>query len=112
MALNFGNTSTFSVTMEGPFGSAGLSIRLVELSLPAGNWKGAVSPFSQVVTLPDINILSKVDLQPSIQQLEAFRTQELALTTQNEDGVLTVYAIGQCPGEDITLQATITEVST
>lgn len=112
MALNFGNTSTFSVTMEGPFGSAGHPVRVTQITLSADNWKGAVSPFSQVVTLEGISIYSKVDLQPGWEQLEAFRTQELALTTQNEDGVLTVYAIGQCPREDLTIQATITEVST
>ena len=83
---------------------------LRQLELPAANWKGAVSPFFQRVELADLTMRSKVDLLPSYAQLEAFRQQELALTTENDGGELTVYAIGQCPQEDLNMMAAITEV--
>lgn len=111
MAIDYGTGSDFSVTMAGPFGSLGRSVRLVSLTLPQANWKGAVSPFSQSVKVNGISIHSKVDLLPSYEQLEAFRTKELAFTTENVDGLLTVYAIGDRPNSDLTFQAAITEVT-
>lgn len=108
--LSFGNSTHFSVTMEGPYGSIGTSIRLCQLELPLADWKGAASPFSQEVALEGISVRSKVDLLPSPEQLEAFRAQELALTTENRDGVLTVFAIGDRPRSDLSLQAAVSEV--
>lgn len=109
--LSFGNSAGYSVTMEGPYGSVGSSIRMCRLDLPLEGWKGAVSPFSQEAALNGITIRSKVDLLPSVEQLEAFRSQELALTTENRDGVLTVFAIGDKPREDLSIQAAVTEVT-
>ena len=110
MAIQYGSGGDLTVTLEGPFGSAGSAVLLRQLTLPAANWKGAVSPFFQTVTMADLTVRSKVDLLPSFQQLEDFRRKELAFTTENDGGILTVYAIGQCPGEDLTFQASIMEV--
>lgn len=110
MAISYGSGGDITVTLEGPFGNAGSAVLLRQLNLPAANWKGAVSPFFQSVELADLTVRSKVDLLPSFQQLENFRQKELAFTTENNDGILTVYAIGQCPGEDLTFQAAVTEV--
>ena len=110
MALYFGSGGDLSVTMEGPFGNAGSAVLLRQIALPAANWKGAVSPFFQKVELEDLTNRSKVDLLPTYDQLEAFRQKELAFTTENDSGVLTVYAIGQCPDGDLTLMASVTEV--
>ena len=96
--------------MAGPFGSAGGSGLLREVVLGAENWKGAVSPFSQTVNLDGVSVNSKVDLLPSPWQLEQFRSQELAFTTENDGGIITVYAIGEKPTEDIAMQAVIWEV--
>ena len=111
MAIFFGQANTFSARMEGPFGSIGNSVKLTELSLPALNWKGAVSPFFQQLTVEGISASSKVDLQPSPEQLALFQRLELAMTTENDGGYLTVWALGKCPQEDMTIQATITEVN-
>ena len=75
MALNFGTGGEVTVTMEGPFGSVGSAIRLTELTLPLSEWKGAVSPFSQIVSVDGLSLRSKVDLLPGYEQLEAFRTK-------------------------------------
>jgi len=111
MALDFGNGGDLTVIMEGPYGSVGTAIRLISIFLPEASWKGAASPFSQSVAVNGISIYSKVDLLPSYEQLEHFRAKELAFTTENRDGVLTVYAIGQKPEGDLTHQAAVTEVS-
>ena len=45
-----------------------------------------------------------------MEQLAIFYDKSLALVAENEGGVVTVYAIGQKPENDYTIQATITEV--
>lgn len=53
---------------------------------------------------------SKVDLQISSEQMVAFYEKDLAFVAENEDGVVTVYCIGNVPENNYTLQATVTEV--
>lgn len=80
------------------------------ISLPASAWVGSGNLFSQVVDVPGATENSQVDLTPSVEQLAIFYDKSLALVAENEDGVVTVYAIGQKPENDYTIQATITEV--
>ena len=61
--------------------------------------KGLVSPHS------------KVDLQPTPEQLCVFHHKDVAFTTVNEDdNKIKVYAVGIQPSSDYTIQVTITEV--
>lgn len=53
---------------------------------------------------------SKVDLQLSSEQMVIFYEKDLAFVAENEDGVVTIYCIGNVPENDYTLQATVTEV--
>lgn len=111
MALAYGTGGNVSVKMAGPFASGGSSsVKLTEITLPAANWKGAESPYSQVVTVEGASVNSKVDLQPSVEQLEIFHDKDIAFSTENDGGVVTAYAIGDRPTNDYTIQATITEV--
>lgn len=66
----------------------------------------------QVVTVSNgiITPNSQVDLQPDPDQLIIFRKKDLAFTAINEDGVVTVYAVGVKPTDDYDIQATVTEV--
>ena len=84
--------------------------RIVEVNLLADAWAGDVSPYSQVVEVPSVTEFSKVDLQPSVEQLELFHDKDLAFSTENDGGVITVFAVGDKPTRDYTIQATITEV--
>ena len=110
MALNYGNGGGFTVTMEGPFGSGGTAAKLTSITLLAAEWKGGESPYSQVVTVDGVSVNSLVDLQPSVEQLEIFHDKDLAFSTENDGGVVTVFAIGDKPTSDYTIQATIMEV--
>lgn len=80
------------------------------VTLRAANWIGSASPYSQVVTIEGTTEHSKVDLTPTVEQLAIFHQKDLAFTTENEDGVITVYAIGEKPQNDYTMPVTITEV--
>lgn len=90
--------------------TGGTTARIAEIELLANKWVGDESPYSQIVTIPGTTIYSQIDLTPSVEQLAIFHDKDLAFVTENEDGVVTVYAIGDKPQNDYTMQVTITEV--
>lgn len=63
-----------------------------------------------VVANATITPRSKVDLQLSAEQITIFYEKDLAFVAENEDGVVTVYCIGQVPENDYIIQATVSEV--
>ncbi len=86
-------------------------IRVSEVNLLADKWDGSENLYSQVVTIDGITEYSQIDLTPSVEQLVIFHEKDLTFVTENEDGVVTVYAIGQKPENDYTIQVTIKEVN-
>ena len=81
------------------------------VNLLASKWVGSTAPYSQVVSIEGVTEYSQVDLTPSVEQLSIFHHKDLAFVTENDDGVVTVYAIGEKPLNDYTMQVTITEVN-
>lgn len=113
MVQQYGTGGGITVKMSGPFGGSignGTSARIAEIYLPVSEWKGGESPYSQVVDMNTVSIRSKVDLQLSVDQTKKICTEGFALTAENNEGVVTVYAIGNKPQESYTIQATVTEV--
>ena len=88
----------------------GTAVVLTEVTIYSANWVGTGSPWSQVVSIDGVTPTSKVDLQTSVEQLETFHQKDLAFVAENEEGVVTIFAIGDKPANDYTIQATITEV--
>ena len=80
------------------------------VTLLASAWKGDGNRYSQVVEVPGVTAHTKVDLQPTAEQLEEFHYKILAFVAENEGGVVTVYSIGDKPTGDHTIQITKTEV--
>lgn len=99
-----------SVADATPVVTSNAKIGVVEL--PASAWVGDGNTYSQIVTINGVTPNSQVDLTPSVEQLRVFYDKSLAFVAENEDGVVTVYAIGQKPENDYTMQVTITEVVT
>ena len=85
--------------------------RVSTVGLLAIAWVGDESPYRQVVTIPGITANSKVDLNPSVEQLAIFHQKDLAFVTDNQGGIVTAYALGDKPTNDYTIQVTITEVN-
>lgn len=96
--------------MTARFSSGGVSVRLVDIQLNAASWVGDLGKYSQVVDIAGVTKYSKVDLQPSVEQLDIFHEKDIAFTTENADGVVTVFVVGDKPKNDYTIQATVTEV--
>ena len=89
---------------------SGSTTQISSVTLAASKWVGTASPYSQVVTVPGATKNSKIDLNPSVAQLGIFHNKDISFVVENDDGVITVYCIGQKPTNDYTIQATITEV--
>lgn len=86
--------------------------RIGHVTLLASKWEGTSSPYKQIVSIDGVTENSQVDLTPNVVQLGIFHQKDLAFVTENEGGVVTVYAVGQKPTNDYTIQVTITEVRT
>ena len=86
------------------------SARIGEVELLASAWEGNEALYSQVVSIDGVTNTTQVDLTPSVEQLAIFYEKDLTFVTENEGGVVTVYAIGQKPVHDYTIQVTMTEV--
>lgn len=85
--------------------------RIATISLPANAWSGNKEPYSQIVEIATATTSSKIDLQPSAQQIVDLQNSETSLMIGNDGGVLTCYAIGNKPTVDYTMQVLIQEVA-
>ena len=81
------------------------------ISLPSFAWVEAGSVWSQVVEIDGVTSKSKVDLQPNAEILAYLCDEEISLVAENNDGLVVVHALNGVPDRDLTLQATITEVT-
>ena len=86
--------------------------KVTTISLPAASWTGDAIPYSQVVTISSVTENSKIDLQPTASQIVELQDEDIALMAENDSGTVTVYALGDKPTTDYTMQVLITEVTT
>jgi hypothetical protein len=91
-------------------GTGGTITKVVDIAMPVGGWHGGTGKWSQIVEVAVASSFSKIDLQPSADQLSTLQKLEAAMMVENADGVVTVYVTGNKPKTDITMQATVTEV--
>ena len=87
------------------------SNKVTSVTLSASQWVGSKSPYSQVVNISGATKNSKIDLNPTIAQLSIFHNKDISFVVENDEGIITVYCVGQKPTNDYTIQATITEVA-
>lgn len=73
-------------------------------------WNGN-DPYSQVVSIPNTTAYSMIELQPGIAAIQSFKQAGVdAMWVENDNGTLTVYALGAVPPTTVTIQCVITEV--
>ena len=85
--------------------------RYTSVSISSNAWVGDVSPFSQIVTVNGVTKNSKIDPQPSVEQIALLQSSEASLMIENDNGIVTVWSIGEKLYEDMILQVLITEVA-
>lgn len=107
----YGSGGDLTVIMEGPFsGGGGTEAKNTKMNAPASEWKGSISPYSQVVQVDGVSVRSKVDIQLSVEQMELFHNQDITFTTENRGGVVTLFAVGDKPSADCEFFITLSEV--
>lgn len=99
-----------TLTINGTTYSVASVVPATSVTIYASAWIGSGTKYSQEVTVPGVTSHTKVDLQPTSEQLEEFHEKVLGFTTVNDGGVVKVYAIGDKPKNDHTIQITLTEV--
>ena len=86
--------------------------KITFVTLSAAQWVGTNGHYTQVVNIAGISKNSKVDLNPTVEQLNIFHNKDITFVVVNDNALITVHCIGQKPTNDYTIQATITEVVT
>ena len=84
--------------------------RIEYVDLLASKWQGEESPYTQVVSIAGTNQFSKIQVEPSLEQLEIFRQKDITFVGENDDGVIKVNCVGQKPSADYRMQISIKEV--
>ena len=82
----------------------------ITATLKVADWLGDTSPYSQVVAVDGVTSRTKVDLQPTMDQVDMMYSQSVGFFTMNEGGVVRAFAVGNRPTEEFTFQITMTEV--
>ena len=95
---------------EGIFATPTAS-RISTINLPVSGWIGGASPYSQVVSINTVTPNTKVELNATVSQIIQLQNDDVALTVQNDAGVVTVSAIGGKPSEDMAIQVELKEVT-
>ena len=90
--------------------------RIGEVFLPSRAWQQCPEGFRQMVEVvpiagPGVTAKSQVDLTPSPAQIAVFCEKYLAFVAVNYVGSVVVFAIGQRPMNDYTMQVTLSEVA-
>ena len=84
--------------------------QLTTVILPAANWIGESNPWSQVISINGVTANSRIDLRATALQIIELQDNDIAFIAENNNGIVTVYALGGKPTVDYTIQAEITEV--
>ena len=73
-------------------------------------WSGS-NPYTQTITLTGSTANSMIELHPTLAQIQQFKADGVdAMWVENNNGTLTVYALGAKPTVALSLQCTVTEV--
>ena len=105
------NVKVWINTAEDGTGVIPVIPRVSTITLSKSAWVGSAEPYSQTVSVATVTASTKVDLQPTAQQIISLNNDEIALIAQNNNGAVTIYAIGGKPSVDYTMQVLLTEVA-
>jgi hypothetical protein len=85
-------------------------IRSVTLS--ASGWSGSSSPYSQHIAIAGVDGSCRVDLLPNKDVAMQLFSSGVALGVENNGGNVVVYALGNKPSGDLTLQVAVSKTKT
>lgn len=87
-------------------------IKHISITFSAAGWVQGTDAYEQTVTVSGGTANSLIALQPTIAQMLALQSDGVTvLQVDNDNGTFIAKAVGAAPPADITMQATVTEVS-
>ena len=112
VVLVFNNNFNDAMVMATGQGGLNPNYRATIISLTQAKWSESEDGtyYMQPVTIASATANSRVDLQPTPEQLVMLMDEEITMYVANNDGDLTAYAIGAIPSADIKIQVLISEV--
>lgn len=87
--------------------------KVTYVTLTSSAWgvvSGEEDTYSQVVNISGVSDKTKVAIDFSLEQTLIFKEKNLAFVIENDNGVVTFFAVGQKPQNDYTLQITLSEL--
>lgn len=91
---------------------AEVEVQAISISLPAASWVEGDGIYTQQVTVEGGTANTLVALQPTDEQMLALIEDDVVfIKVDNDNGVFTAKAGGEAPTTNLTIQATLTEVS-
>lgn len=84
---------------------------MTTITLFAADWVAVDTRYAQVVEVTGATVNSRIDLYPSATQFLQLEDDGVALTAENDGGVITVYSLNGKPSVDLEIQVSITEVT-
>ena len=85
--------------------------KLTRILMLASSWTGNNNPYSQSINITGVGTNSKLDLQPTPDQIVSLQDSEISLMLTNDNGIVTAWAIGNKPTTDYVMDVLITEVA-
>ena len=75
-----------TLTINGTVYTLTPTVPTASVTLLASAWTGSDHHYSQVVNIPGVTPYTKVDLQPTAEQMVEFHTKSVGFVAENEDG--------------------------
>ena len=85
------------------------SPKVSAVNLLASGWTGSGAHWTQMVGINDITVNSKIDIQPTVDQIASLQAVGAMMTIENNNGAATAHVIGNKPNIDYTFKILITE---
>ena len=84
--------------------------KVTNITLNAASWIGSAAPYYQDITSSYVMQTTKVDIQPTAEQLVEWQNEGMAFTTLSFDGSYRVYVSDVKPTKDYEVQVTMQEM--
>lgn len=84
---------------------------ITNITLPTNDWIRSpdLTHYTQDITIQGATADTKIDLQPTPEQLISMITNGIVMFVANNNGKVTVYSVNEKPAIDMTIQATVKE---
>lgn len=84
--------------------------KIINTTISAASWVGT-GPYSQSLTIGSATASTKFDIQADVDTMSTILNNGYCMSIKNDNGLVTIYAIGTKPAVDLNVQLLSTEVS-